>query len=222
MSYGIEIYSNTGKLQISENFKNLALISKGTLNFSNNGGQYQATVKKVQGQFVAFRCNAKSIIANNGENWIVSSFNEKNVSIGGEYWVFGDPSQGQKYDNSNWGLEVIGTGGEICFDSHMKYMRVVDFVSKKLGDSDEQVFSSDGRTYAMAVTSTWYIQQAGSDPSGHYMQVISAWGAFQNAGSGVKYTTSNSGQNVDVASAMLPALPSDYEFSGIVIDVTNL
>lgn len=121
MSTGIQIFNQTNQLQITDSYKNLQFLRKGSI---TNWNDYQATFSLPMSEVVAFRTNnsdffwvgANGRTVNNG----VARYELVQGNGNVDYYVFG-------YANNPAGqyFEVRTPSGEVAFSDTGKYMKVM-------------------------------------------------------------------------------------------------
>lgn len=131
MSVGIEIYNDNNVLQITDKFRNLQFIKKGSAIINAPQAQYTKYVKvefDPSTKFVAFRCTNSTTLTltmnymnKTGEFYSTSFYGENGTEV--TWYEFGYPTL---LSSSNSGLQVYNSENELVFSSNAKYMRVID------------------------------------------------------------------------------------------------
>ncbi len=161
MGVGFQCFSDSGYIQIDENYRNLALLRKTTLTGTdaNSAGvslaaytcrwvSYTATSKE---SILAFYSNGKFcpfIVQESGGTFIWkialdSASGNNQITI----YEFGPPPQ----SGTNNGFQVLNAAGQVVFDANFRYMRFADFFTGSFIDliKKSKTYTS-GRSYAVA------------------------------------------------------------------------
>jgi len=129
MSAGFEVINDSQSILIDQNFQNLALVSRGTISVASNtspGGRYGFTNIPATGIPLIFvrSTGLVSIIstASGRFDWQMA----KGVTSF-DYYAFAPP----QIISGNFGLQVYGSDGTLCFDAQQKYLRVLGTTATK-------------------------------------------------------------------------------------------
>jgi hypothetical protein len=133
MAEGLEVVNDTGTYQITGEYVNLSLITKGTSTLVTDSSYFAQTIVSRtitytgKNPVVAFSCSGRMnvmVISNSGSNWTFF-FTAKALANGTpfDYWIFDDIDQLSITDTV--GLEVYDGSGNLVYHSSSKPMRIV-------------------------------------------------------------------------------------------------
>lgn len=214
MSAGLEILNDNGHIQITEKFRNLQFLGKGTTTIRNNrpGYYWGETV-------IDFDDNETKFIAFRSSSWVESYTSTKNnriyCSFTGEpgtvitYYRFGYPVP----IRGNY-LEVYDSLDRLVFSDNSKYMKVIDFFTGTWDQKEGYVNKhKKGITPAILVGQSVYHVVVGRGFVGVWTQ------AFEFKDDCIKtYLAVDAGE----ASPGEEYSFGNFDFSYLILDVTGL
>lgn len=222
MPEGIQVYNDSGILQIDGTFRNLSLISTGSILCNNTSTEIPATygdvvVPNSTSPLLAFPGIGNgvtcTVISVSGSNRTFRVFYEGNVSVTIPYYVFDVPDS----TPTTFGLQVYNSSGQLCFDAAKKYMRVLDFYTNNPVFPNSVSKTYPGKTVALIPT-TYSRGVVGVIPMPTRYQWSVAWGRIIGSNQldlhfgSVFISTSGSGD---------PLTGGNPQNGWLVIDITN-
>lgn len=227
MPVGLVVYNDTGALQIDSLYRNMSLVSRGTLalNGSDQGTCYADVPRTPGTPVIAWRSDfpVSRSYAPNGDFRLSANLSELGKPI--QYYVFDWP---KLITPGNSGLQVYDGIGELIFDSNMRWFKVKGLVSTGDPQSSGQDNSFGARTYATMQASPagqlTFAQLGGPDPQGNATFVVNSFAT------GTYATTSGLGwgpvqyyRGAQIRAQTIPP-PQGYatgDGTALLIDVTN-
>lgn len=158
MAAGIRIINNVGTVLIDNNYSNLALRQKGTEVVPGGGpsAPFVAITNGVDSPCIAILSDRPAVVRNiNNASSPRFALRGRDgpVSTNVEYFIFDKPLQSMAVGSV--GIVVKTAAGVVCFDSRLKYARVVDvFGGPALADWVGTRTYAAGRKYAVAQLQT--------------------------------------------------------------------
>ncbi len=124
MGPGIQIYNNSGGLQITDTFKNLQFVRKGSVTIPNNWLRPYTSIQFSPGELVAFRIESASkddycSIRSGSSDGLVTFTGYPGKTL--EYYAFSY----KKIPTGNY-FEVRNLLGEVVFSDAAHFMKVLD------------------------------------------------------------------------------------------------
>lgn len=231
MPAGIEIYNNSGILQITDKFRNLQYLDK-IVEVRQAGSYYLFDVQVGAEELVAFRVSPSTVtispIYRGLTGHLIFRVTPVNITATIELFRFGfveaPPPQ-------NSGLEIYTEEGKLVFSSGLKYMKVVgheigtynnqSLLSVTNHSADIKAAVLIGSRYAFVFQIVEYIQ------SQEYWDIVTGW-----SGQGFTFNTDNvTTKDVDEGTYFSSSTDGGYganyiqaenrDWNFLVIDVTN-
>jgi len=153
MPVGVQLFGESGTVQVDDNFASLALRSKGVATLAVSGSDLANTCSAsvtVTGEFpiIAFRPGvpvALWYVEQSGSTWTFHFASERaNTGQSFQWFVFDRPLD----LGSHFGCQVFDASGRLTFDALQKYIRVYDL--KAIDARTPQSFPAYGsRTWAV-------------------------------------------------------------------------
>ncbi|WP_437880880.1 hypothetical protein [Pseudomonas sp. LRF_L74] len=131
MQAGLQVINDSGILQIDGGFKNLCLISKGSVSFvPSNNPTYLISypVSSRPTAMIAFNTRGSVAVFAQSDGFSVRGIPESSTagsSLDFEYFIFDKPEYSGV--TGTYGLQVFGSDGLEVFDSAKKYMRIAAY-----------------------------------------------------------------------------------------------
>ena len=140
MPEGLQVFNDSGFVQIDANYLNMELKSKGSAvigpsNMANGGSLIGKISFTVGGETPAVAVISSGYVAcylasRSGNSFTFEIYNGESANTSVEWFVF-DNSNNEGVGNS--GLQVLNAAGRLVFDSNKKYLRVLDYWEKMEG-----------------------------------------------------------------------------------------
>lgn len=212
MPIGVRIFNTAGSVQIDQHYRNLALASASSVTTAPaySGASYSTAVVTLSGACLTLGLRSSvaccvEYVDRSGGNWTFYIRAASAAPVTVHYYAF-DVIASMP---TTPGLRVWDTSGNPVFHSSLKYMRVVDAIRGKSPTHYGDRVYDPGRTYAW-VTSV----------SPLYSRTVG--GMIENRITGA----SSYPGGINLGKILLSAVPGGggaepYEFSGLVLDVTN-
>lgn len=230
MPAGFYAETDTGNIQITDEFSNFVLIAKGTVNlgqpwtyFSTTGGPFATiTLPNYYGYppMIVLACQQpifiRDAVQDGSGNWVFGLAGAYQAVQGAavEWFAFGPPHSGLPRDN--FGLEVFKADGSLAYSTAWKPLRVVGEVNNS---GSPQFNGAAGRKYGVGHVIDQFAQSA-PIPSGTW-RVQGSGSLHQTVGSQV---TLSGGQIYSTIWGTFPPFPTEYSqprASHLVIDLTD-
>ncbi len=196
MPAGLIVYNSSNILQIDSTYRNMSLVSTGTIALSGaDQGTCYADIPRSGGtSVIAWKSNfpVSRSYAPNGDFRLSANIENRNSPI--QYYIFDWP---RFIAAGSGGLQVRDASGELIFDSSMKWMKVVGLINTGNSSSSGTNNSFAAKTYATMQASPAgslsFAQIGGADAQGNATFVVSssATGTYSTANgmgwAGVQY-----------------------------------
>lgn len=233
MPEGLQIFNDSGYIQIDADYLNMELKQKGTFNLpgSNtaNGGSISSGVQiSFNGESPVIAIKSTTFccaypLSRSGNTFNFYIYNGDGQDCTGEYFIF-DNSSSEGAGSS--GLQVFNGQGRLVFDSNKKYLRVLDYwqvdeppgegVTRNYGDKQVATIMCDfGYRYIVAPSP--------ADPSSPNYAFLQSWlncsrtqGGQLSIGDRATYTNAFAQKDPSMVTA------SEYPSRWLVVDVTNI
>lgn len=239
MPSGLQVFNNDGYFQITDSFKNIVFLNKGTGNLDGttnwtggnpsaigSGSRFFLQVPNTHGYppLLALRCNDPIMIYRtvlNGANWEFDILSEHGYSRTTqiEWYTFGPPANTSP---ANFGLEVRNAAGQITYHSSHKPLIVRDIKGTDYGSGTTFDIGS-GRKLALIIMSEvrWASPQV---PAGTWQQFVGATGIQTSTSSLHTGNLNNSLRYSSLARAANYGWGgySNGKYAVMAVDVTNL
>lgn len=169
MAAGLQVFNDSGFIQIDANYLNMELKQKGSFSLPGTGTGAQ---KRVDIQYtgeapiIAINCTDYCFPFVSGKTGNATTFSIYNASannVTGEFYIF-DNSDNNNLSNS--GFQVFNEQGRLVFDAGKLYMRVLDNFALDVGNGIDK--SYPGKKFAVAMTDygwRFIVMQTPVDPS---------------------------------------------------------
>jgi len=212
MPAGLTIFNTAGTVQVDQLYRNLALAAVAIVSTGPAyvGSSYSIASFTISGTAptVALRCSVSACVEyvdRSGSSWTFYIRANSPTAVTVTYYVFDVIATMP----TTYGFEVRDDTGNPVFHSALKYMRVVDAIKgKSAGQYGNRVYDTS-RVYAWVTSVT-------------PMYSFSSAGLLENRITGASAITGG----VSIGKIVLSSIPAGggaepYDFSGLVLDVTN-
>lgn len=130
MPVGIQVFGDSGAVQIDDNYANLSLAGKGALNPGNpsqDGGNVMTVSTAAANAIIFLRASGLVKLGAISDSGGTRTFTIQMATgvTSCAYWIFGKPPA----PTSNFGLQIFDANGNCTFDATLKYMRVIGAVN---------------------------------------------------------------------------------------------
>jgi hypothetical protein len=169
MAAGLQIFNDSGFVQIDANYLNMELKQRGNFSLPGNGTGAQ---KRIDIQFagespiIAINCSDYCfpfVSGRNGNTTTFSIYNSSANNVSGEFYIFDNSNNNSLSDS---GFQVFNEQGRLVFDAGKLYMRVLDnFSVESSGRLDKNY---PGKKFALAMTDygwTYLVMSSPVDPA---------------------------------------------------------
>lgn len=180
MPEGLQIFNDSGFIQIDANYLNMELKSKGSAvigpsNMANGGSTIGKVSFSVGGEnpsiaFISSGMAACYLASRSGSTFTFEIYNGENANNTVEWFVF-DNSNNDGAGNS--GLQVFNAVGRLVFDSNKKYLRVLDYWERSASALESR--SYPGKRVAVMMCDYGYrfvVQNSPSNPGSNTMKFL--------------------------------------------------
>lgn len=232
MPEGLQVFNDSGFIQIDANYLNLELKQRGSFNLAGsntaNGGSTSSGLSvTVNGESPVIAIQSTTFccaypLSQNGNSFTFYIYNGDNQACSGEYFVFDNSSADQASDS---GFQVFNPQGRLVFDAGKKYLRVLEYW--QVDDNPGESISRDypGKSVAVVMCDFGYryvVAPSPADPTNPNYAFLQSWlNCSKTQGSklliGDRATYTNAFAQKDPGMVTTSEYPSRW----LVVDVTN-
>lgn len=177
MAAGFRCWTTSGATQIDGQYRNMALVSTGTVTLSStDAGTCYADIVRTSGTPVIAWASSFPVTRSfsaNGDFRLSANVEDVNKTV--RYFIFDWP---QLVTPSGSGLKVWSPGGVLVFDSNMKWFKVTAVVSTGAAGAVGAYNNYAARTFATCIASPagnlTFSQLGGPDPQGNGTFVVNS------------------------------------------------
>lgn len=232
MGSGLQIFNDSGFVQIDADYLNLELKQKGSFSLAGsntaNGGSTSSGVQiNFTGESPVIAIKSTTFccaypLSRSGSTFSFYIYNGDGADCTGEYFIF-DNSSNESLSNS--GFQVFNAAGRLVFDAGKRYLKVLDYW--QIDDNPGESISRDypGKSVAVVMCDFGYryvVAPSPADPSNPNYAFLQSWlNCSKTQGSklliGDRATYTNAFAQKDPGMVTTSEYPSRW----LVVDVTN-